>query len=112
MSWSGKKKINSYKLLSIMDHSGWYIYARVCLGKNDREVLMSSPLYLQEGDYFSEDGFMVANFDGDGIFHCSYKNPGNDKVKQEEIPSEFCVPVPSKLANNGLQPRDGIGCFV
>ncbi len=26
-SWSGKKKINSYKLLSVMDHSGRYIYA-------------------------------------------------------------------------------------
>jgi hypothetical protein len=35
-SWSGKKKINSYKLLSVMDHSGRYIFARLCLGKNDR----------------------------------------------------------------------------
>ena len=48
-SWSGKKKINSYKLLSVMDHSGRYIFARLCLGKNDREVFTRSPLYLQEG---------------------------------------------------------------
>jgi hypothetical protein len=36
-----------------MDHSGCYIYVKVVLGKNDREVLISSPLYLQEGEYFS-----------------------------------------------------------
>jgi hypothetical protein len=47
-SFSGKKKINSYKFLSVMDHSGQYIYARLCLGANDREVYTSSPLYLQE----------------------------------------------------------------
>jgi len=54
------------------------------LGKNDREVLTSSPLYLQEGDYFSEDEFVAADggFDGDGIFRCSYKNPGDDEIKQ------------------------------
>ena len=84
MSWSGKKKINSYKMLSVMDHTGRYIFVRVSLGKNDREVLTSSPLYLQEGDYFSADEFVAADggFDGDGRFHCSYKNPGNDEVKQ------------------------------
>ncbi len=31
-SWSGKKKVNSYKLLSIMDHSGCYIFA--CLRRS------------------------------------------------------------------------------
>jgi hypothetical protein len=45
-SWSGKKKINSYKLLSFMDHSGCYIFACICLGKNDREVFTGGPLYL------------------------------------------------------------------
>ena len=83
-SWSGKKKINSYKLLSVMDHSGQYIYARVCLGKIDREVFTSSPLYLSEGDYFSDDEFVAADgaFEGDGRLKCSYKNPGNDEVKK------------------------------
>jgi hypothetical protein len=39
---------------------------------------------LQEGDYFSADEFVAADggFDGDGRFRCSYKNPGNDEVKQ------------------------------
>jgi hypothetical protein len=44
-SWSGKKKINSYKLLSVTDHLGQYIFACICLGKNDHEVF-TSPLYL------------------------------------------------------------------
>jgi hypothetical protein len=43
-SFSRKKKINSYKFLSVMDHSGRFIYARLCLGANDREVYTSSPL--------------------------------------------------------------------
>jgi len=51
-SFSGKKKINSYRMLSVCDHTGRYIYVRVCLGRNDREVFTSLPLYLQEGDFF------------------------------------------------------------
>jgi hypothetical protein len=64
-----------------MDHSGWYIYARICLGS---EVFTSSPLYLSEGDYFLDDEFVAAdgNFEGDGRLKCSYKNPCNDKVKK------------------------------
>jgi len=82
-SWSGKKKLNSYKMLSVMDHTGRFIYVRICLGKNDREVLTSSPLYLLEGDYFSDNEWVSSDgaFDGDGRFLCSYKNPGNDPVK-------------------------------
>jgi hypothetical protein len=82
-SWSGKKKINSYKMLSVMDQTGRYIYVRVCLGNNDREVLTGSPLYLQEIDYFSDEEFVASDggFDGDGRFRCSYRNPGNDPVK-------------------------------
>jgi hypothetical protein len=82
-SWSGKKKINSYKMLSVMDHTGRYNFVRICLGNNDREVLTGSPLYLQEGDYFSEEEFVASDggFDGDGRFRCSYKNPGNDPIK-------------------------------
>ncbi len=38
MSYGGKKKINSYKMLSVIDHTGFYIFARVSLGKNDWEV--------------------------------------------------------------------------
>jgi hypothetical protein len=67
-----------------MDHSGRYIFARLCLGKNDREVFTGSPLYLQEGEFFSEDEFVAADgaFEGDGRLRCSYKNPGNDDVKK------------------------------
>jgi hypothetical protein len=60
-SWSGKKKINSYKLMSVMDHSGRYIFACLCLGKNDHEVLTASPLYLQEGEFFLDDEFIASN---------------------------------------------------
>jgi hypothetical protein len=79
-SWSGKKKIKSYKLLSVMDRSRHYIFARICLGKNDREVFTGHPLSLQEGEFFSENEFVAANgvFKGDGCLHCSFKNPGND----------------------------------
>ena len=49
-TWSGKKKINSYKFHSVMDHPGRYIFAYLCFGKNDREVFTSSPLYLHHGD--------------------------------------------------------------
>ena len=83
-SFSGKKKINSYKFFSVMDHSGRFIYARLCLGANDREVYTSSPLYLQEGNYFSEDEFVAVDggFEGDGHLRCSYKNPGQDEIKK------------------------------
>ncbi len=52
ISVSRKKKINSYKMLSVTDYTGWFIYVRVALGKNDHEVFTSSPLYLQEGQFF------------------------------------------------------------
>ena len=53
-SWSGKKKMNSYKMLSVMDHTGRFIFVRLCLGRNDRDVLTSSPLYLLGVNYFSD----------------------------------------------------------
>jgi hypothetical protein len=83
-SWSGKKKINSYKLFSVMDHSGCYIFARLCLGKNDHEVFTASPLYLQEGEFFLVDEFVASDgaFEGDGHLCCSFKNPGNNEVKK------------------------------
>jgi hypothetical protein len=83
-SWRGKKKINSYKLFSVMDHSGHYIFACICLGKNDHEVFTGSPLYLQEGEFFLDNEFIAANgaFEGDGHLHCSFKNPGNNEAKK------------------------------
>jgi hypothetical protein len=64
-SWSGKKKINGYKLLSVMDYPGCYIFAQVCLGINDHELFKS--ILLQEGEYLSNDEFVAANvaFEGD-----------------------------------------------
>ena len=46
----------------------------LCLVKNDQEVFTSSPLYLQEGDYFSEDKFVASDvaFEDDSHFRCSY----------------------------------------
>ena len=66
MEW--EKKINTYKLLSVMDHSGRCIFARTCLGKNDHEVFTASPLYLEEGEFFLDDEFIAAHgvFEGDG----------------------------------------------
>ncbi len=43
-SWSGKKKIYSYKFLSVIDHSGHFIFSRLLLGTNDRDVYTTSPL--------------------------------------------------------------------
>ncbi len=65
-----QEKNNRYNFLSVMDHSGHYIFARLCLGANDREVYTSSPLYLHEGDYFSGEEFNAADgaFEGDGRF--------------------------------------------
>jgi hypothetical protein len=79
----GKKKKNSYKMLSVMDHTGRFTFVRLALGSNDREMLTSSPLYLQEGEYFAEGKFIAADggFEGDGRFKCSHMNPGNDPVK-------------------------------
>jgi hypothetical protein len=74
------KKINSFHLFAVMDHSGRFIFARVSLGGNDHDCYTGSPLYLQEGQYFSVDQFVAADggFKGEGRFRCSYKNPGND----------------------------------
>ncbi len=71
-------------MLPAMDHSGHYIFVGITHGKNDREVYTSSPLYLQEGDYFSDGEFLAADgaFDGDGSLYCSHKNPGNDPTKK------------------------------
>jgi hypothetical protein len=79
-SWSGKK-INSYKCLSVVDHSGRFMYCRVALGNNDREVHTSNDLYLQEGSFFSGSQWVAVDggFEGDGRFVCSYKNPGKDQ---------------------------------
>jgi hypothetical protein len=78
------KKNNTFKMLPAMDHSGHYIFVGITHGKNDREVYTSSPLYLQEGDYFSDGEFLAADgaFDGDGSLYCSHKNPGNDPTKK------------------------------
>jgi hypothetical protein len=77
------QKINSYKMLSVMDHTGRYIFLRLCLGRNDREVFTGSPLYLREGEFFSDNQWISSDgaFEGDGQFICSYKNPGNDLDK-------------------------------
>jgi hypothetical protein len=51
------------------DGSHWSVlYVRFCLGTNDNEVLTSSPLYLQEGDYCLPEKFVVS--DGDGKVKC------------------------------------------
>jgi hypothetical protein len=66
-----------------MDHTGQYIFFYICLGKNDRETFTRNPLYLQEGDFFSDNQWVSSDgaFEGDGRFLCSYKNPGNDPAR-------------------------------
>jgi hypothetical protein len=51
-SFSGKKRINSYKMLSVADYTGRFIYVRVALGKNNNEVFTSALLYLQQDQFF------------------------------------------------------------
>lgn len=46
------QKIDSYKMLIVMDHTRCYIFVHICLGNNAREVFTSSSLYLHEGDFF------------------------------------------------------------
>jgi hypothetical protein len=77
-SFNGKKKIYLFHLFTVMDHSGRFIFARVSLGGNDRDCYTDSPLYLQEGKYFSDDQFVAADggFEGEGRFCCSYKTQG------------------------------------
>ncbi len=40
--YSVKKKIDSYKMLSMMDHTGHFIFLWIALDRNDREVFTSS----------------------------------------------------------------------
>jgi DDE superfamily endonuclease len=82
-TWSGKKKVNSWKNFSIMDYTGRYIYVYVGLAKNDREMFASLPLYLQHGYWFSDGEFIAADggFEGDGPVRASFKNPGADANK-------------------------------
>jgi hypothetical protein len=51
----------------VMDHSDHYIYACVCLGKNDHKAFTSSLMKLQEGEYFSPNEFVATDgtFEGD-----------------------------------------------
>jgi len=71
-------------MLSAIYQISHSIFVCITHGKNDREVYTSSPLYLQEGEYFSDGEFLAADgaFDGDGRLYCSYKNPGNDPTKK------------------------------
>jgi hypothetical protein len=67
-----------------MDHSRCYIFAHIYLGKNDREVFTGSLLYLQEGEFFLDDEFIVVDgaFKSDGHLCCSFKNPGNNEARK------------------------------
>jgi len=68
----------------VCNRSFWPIFACICLGKNDGEVFTGSPLYLQEGEFFSDNEFVAADalFEGDGCLRCSFKNPGNNEAKK------------------------------
>ncbi len=49
-----EEEIDSHKMLSVIDQTGCFIYVQLCLGRNDRDVLTSSPLYLFGVNYFSD----------------------------------------------------------
>jgi len=69
--------MNSYKLLSVIDRQGRFIYARLCLPTNDREALTSSPLYLQQGEYFTDGEWIATDggFQGDEPHRASFDDP-------------------------------------
>lgn len=83
-TWSGKKKKNTWRNLSIMDWTGRFIYVHVGLAKNDRDMWTSTPLYLQEGLFFSPGEYVMndGGFEGDGPCKSSYPNPGADIDKK------------------------------
>lgn len=82
-TFSGKKKINSWKNLSVMDYTGRFIYVLVRLAKNDRDFFTSTPLYMQEGLWFDDGQYIASDggFEGDGAVRYSYKDCGNDVDK-------------------------------
>ena len=84
MSYSAKKKINSWKNLSVMDYTGRFIYVHCALAKNDRDMFTSTPLYMNAGEYFTPGEWMASDggFEGDGPIRFSYKNPGANEEKK------------------------------
>ena len=82
-TFSGKKKINSWKNFSVMDYTGRFIYVLVGLAKNDRDFLTSTPLYMQEGSWFDIGQYLATDggFFGDGPIRFSYNDCENDLNK-------------------------------
>lgn len=59
--WGGKKKINIYKMLFVMNIHGRFTSTRLSIGSNDSETLTSSPLYLQDEGYLFEGEFAAVS---------------------------------------------------
>lgn len=84
ISWSTKHHKHAIKNMSVVDHTGRYIYVHCGFGKNDRAYFTSTSLYMQAGLWFSQDQFVITDggFKGDGPIKYSYNNPGKDIDKQ------------------------------
>jgi hypothetical protein len=44
--------LRNIKFLPLVDHSGHFIFKRLSLGNNDREVYTTSLIYLYEDEFF------------------------------------------------------------
>lgn len=79
-TFSGKKKVNTRKTLSVIDRNGYFRYVAHGWGgrTNDRDCYRGSELYLESGKYFSADEHLASDgtFRGDGDLLCSYDDPG------------------------------------
>jgi hypothetical protein len=81
--FKGCVRIADAKEYQVVKYKGRFTFYQVSFGSNDREVYTSSPLYLEEGQYFSADQFVATDgaIEGNGRFLCSYKKPCHDPDK-------------------------------
>jgi hypothetical protein len=92
-------------MLSVMTTQVSFAFVRLPLRSNDREKLTITPMYLQEGEYFTERDFVAADggFEGDGRFKCSHKNSGKDPGKTFNVTwQEVCTRVENKELLHGV----------
>jgi hypothetical protein len=73
--------ISCFQLWITLD--GTFTHAFVLVRMTVR-FLQVAPFTCPKVIFFSNDEFVAADgaFEGDGCLKCSYKNPGNDKVKK------------------------------
>eukprot|EP01034_Spumella_vulgaris_P034604 gene34603-42684_t len=72
--------------MAVIDRQGYfrYVVTGVEGSINDREMLTTSPLYLEREKYFSEGEYVATDggFMGDGLVFMSYNNMHGDRDKE------------------------------